>query len=431
MEERRIELYRILIERFSDGELRTLCFGLGVDYENLPGEGKADKARELIAYLERRRNITQLVEIGKQLRPDISWQNTIEETGEDSTYASSGQPQTLDTVVVGREEAAQQIEQLRTLPIVGTITDSELLAQVRLFRNQVVAKIHHDYALDFDSYIGEALERVNIERRNTGLEEYFASTRYRIIRPPKVSSSDIELHLAPMDFAYLILLKDPRVPAAVKANIREKISQVANRIPKHLRSNHSYLNGYNYFPLGIEIVLITKDGRTLLRKRGSSVLTETIEWDVAYSGYCGDADIIKSQQDKLDIAATITHERNREIGPMPADPREIVITGLHRNTRTGAIDILGYWKTEASTELLVSLLSKKHVGITRVFKTTEKALEAFVWDTNNLIVDFDWVEIDRALSQTKATIHHLIPEALICLMLASESLGLPVNSFAR
>jgi hypothetical protein len=46
-----------------------------VDYENLPGEGKADKARELIAYLERRHSLWQLVKMGRRLRPDISWSN--------------------------------------------------------------------------------------------------------------------------------------------------------------------------------------------------------------------------------------------------------------------------------------------------------------------------------------------------------------------
>ena len=49
-----IKLPEILASRFSDGELRDLCFDLGVDYESLAGEGKSAKARELIAYLQRR-----------------------------------------------------------------------------------------------------------------------------------------------------------------------------------------------------------------------------------------------------------------------------------------------------------------------------------------------------------------------------------------
>ncbi len=78
MEEIRVHLYRILVEHFSKEELRTLCFHLGVDYDELPGEGVTDKARELITYLERRHSISQLIEVGKQLRPDISWQDAPE-----------------------------------------------------------------------------------------------------------------------------------------------------------------------------------------------------------------------------------------------------------------------------------------------------------------------------------------------------------------
>jgi hypothetical protein len=73
IEETRIKLHHIFADCFSDGELRTLCFYLEVEYDSLPGDGKADKARELIAYLERRRDIPRLVKVGRQLRPDIDW----------------------------------------------------------------------------------------------------------------------------------------------------------------------------------------------------------------------------------------------------------------------------------------------------------------------------------------------------------------------
>ncbi len=67
-----IELYQILIERFNDSELRTLCFHLNIDYDALPGEGTHNKARELIAYLERRRSLHQLVWEINDSRRDIS-----------------------------------------------------------------------------------------------------------------------------------------------------------------------------------------------------------------------------------------------------------------------------------------------------------------------------------------------------------------------
>jgi hypothetical protein len=69
-------LRQILATRFDLGELRTLCFDLGIDYDDLPGEGKANKARELVACLDRHGRIPELLRAGEQLRPDISWSDT-------------------------------------------------------------------------------------------------------------------------------------------------------------------------------------------------------------------------------------------------------------------------------------------------------------------------------------------------------------------
>ena len=68
-----IQLRQVLTTRFGAGELRTLCFDLGMDYDDLPGEGKASRARELVGYLARRDRIADLIRVGKRLRPDIPW----------------------------------------------------------------------------------------------------------------------------------------------------------------------------------------------------------------------------------------------------------------------------------------------------------------------------------------------------------------------
>lgn len=69
-----IRLRQIFTTRFDEGEMRDLCFDLeNVDYDNLPGEGKANKARELVSYLERRDRIPELIATGRRLRPDVPW----------------------------------------------------------------------------------------------------------------------------------------------------------------------------------------------------------------------------------------------------------------------------------------------------------------------------------------------------------------------
>jgi TIR domain/Effector-associated domain 7 len=63
----------ILVKRFSLEELRTLCFDLSIDYDALRGEGKEARARELIAHLQRRRQVEQLTNYIRQHRPDIQF----------------------------------------------------------------------------------------------------------------------------------------------------------------------------------------------------------------------------------------------------------------------------------------------------------------------------------------------------------------------
>jgi hypothetical protein len=73
-----IKLFEILDKRFGEDDLQTLCFYLNVDYENLPAGGRANKARELISYLRRRSRISDLLETGRKLRPDVAWEDTLE-----------------------------------------------------------------------------------------------------------------------------------------------------------------------------------------------------------------------------------------------------------------------------------------------------------------------------------------------------------------
>jgi hypothetical protein len=65
------KLRQILEARFSVGELKTLCQDLAIDYENIPGETKADRARELVSYYERRGDIDPLRAAIRASRPDI------------------------------------------------------------------------------------------------------------------------------------------------------------------------------------------------------------------------------------------------------------------------------------------------------------------------------------------------------------------------
>lgn len=67
----RIQLLDTLEAKFNDNELRRLCFTLQVDYESLPGQGKAAKARELVLHCERLERYPELLAVVQQARPQL------------------------------------------------------------------------------------------------------------------------------------------------------------------------------------------------------------------------------------------------------------------------------------------------------------------------------------------------------------------------
>lgn len=65
-----------LSEQFKLDELASLCADLGIDFENLGGEGKDGKARELVDYCRRRNWLDNLLAMCEQLRPRFPWRDS-------------------------------------------------------------------------------------------------------------------------------------------------------------------------------------------------------------------------------------------------------------------------------------------------------------------------------------------------------------------
>jgi hypothetical protein len=70
-------LRQALIEHFSLEELRTLCFDLGVNYDQLGGESIDGKARELLLHLRRDGRLSDLCPLLQQLRPHVAWAELV------------------------------------------------------------------------------------------------------------------------------------------------------------------------------------------------------------------------------------------------------------------------------------------------------------------------------------------------------------------
>ena len=135
----RKKLRSLLLECFDNAELRTLCFDLGVDYDALPGDGKAEKARELVAYVSRRGELVELLQAVYDRRPNAFWEKMLRETAFDDTgrptpiLMSSGQTGplredyrallglSLQRIHERLDELYEQVGQVRVIAIVAAV----------------------------------------------------------------------------------------------------------------------------------------------------------------------------------------------------------------------------------------------------------------------------------------------------------------------
>lgn len=62
-----------LTEFFGIEEIRTLCFDLNIDHEQLPSQSKEALVRELVIYCQRRGRLDALIEECRKARPQLEW----------------------------------------------------------------------------------------------------------------------------------------------------------------------------------------------------------------------------------------------------------------------------------------------------------------------------------------------------------------------
>ncbi len=86
---------QLIIQHFSESELRTLCFDLGHDYELLPGREKLEKARELIAYYRRINRLNDLLQACQKARPQVEWPHLTDDASFLSPIQSMTQKKTF------------------------------------------------------------------------------------------------------------------------------------------------------------------------------------------------------------------------------------------------------------------------------------------------------------------------------------------------
>ena len=99
----------LLTRHFNLEELRTLCFELGIPFDELGGQGLRGVSRELLLYVQRRDRLPELLTALTVERPSVAWPDA---TGLPSTMAATTDDPTA-AAHVGRDSIQ-----------VGNISDS-------------------------------------------------------------------------------------------------------------------------------------------------------------------------------------------------------------------------------------------------------------------------------------------------------------------
>jgi hypothetical protein len=87
--EERVRLATLIGQTFNEEDLKNLCFRLpDLDYENLPGEGRQGKIRELVEFARRHNMEDQLLGQLRALRPKAAWPEQQAPQADDSLPTS-------------------------------------------------------------------------------------------------------------------------------------------------------------------------------------------------------------------------------------------------------------------------------------------------------------------------------------------------------
>jgi hypothetical protein len=91
-----VHLRQVLKQYYSEGELRTMCFDLGIEYESVPGRGKSERVDELVYYAQRNGRLDDFAAYVRQTRSFIQLKmtDTLPELPE--TISGSGPGTTIN-----------------------------------------------------------------------------------------------------------------------------------------------------------------------------------------------------------------------------------------------------------------------------------------------------------------------------------------------
>jgi hypothetical protein len=87
-----VHLRHVLKQYYSESEIRTMCFDLGIEYESVPGRGKSERVDELVYFAQRTGRLDHFAAYVRQTREFIQLKmtDTLPELPETVSGGSSG-----------------------------------------------------------------------------------------------------------------------------------------------------------------------------------------------------------------------------------------------------------------------------------------------------------------------------------------------------
>lgn len=180
-----------LKEAYNSEELRTLCADLNVPYDDLRGESRSDRMRELVLQMQRERRLADLLRLCMHQRPHFTWP-TAEKLTAPSPLAGPFDARSLPQLIpylVNRETQQKRLEE--------ALQDFLEAQQKRPF----ICLVYGDRYQSHHKFLERVLERLP-EKLGMSNAEHIAHKEYFIDWPEKPERFHAQLQ---KDLAWEIL----------------------------------------------------------------------------------------------------------------------------------------------------------------------------------------------------------------------------------
>ena len=153
---------------------------------------------------------------------------------------------------------------------------SKLLYTFSAKRNEIEIRVIQVGALKPSPEEIKEFDVLNGMRKDQNMHMQYPAKRYRLLKTSWLANGKIIFDVAPFNFITFAILRDSQ-NQKLKDHLQSKVKFINSKI-KNVKFTQ-------VVPIGVEILLVTRDSKILLRKRSATVQTEKSKWDVSISGY--------------------------------------------------------------------------------------------------------------------------------------------------